>query len=200
MRDVRSRETATLLPDGRVLVAGGSGGSANTASAEIYDPKTGTFSATGAMAAARDAQTATLLSDSRVLVAGGETSDGQASRATAELYDPKTGTFTATGPMATPRSGHTATLLADGRVLLAGGSDRGLMSWPSVTSAELYDPKTGAFASTGTLSPAIGQPADDGARIINVTKVDIRIRDLTIDSPAVGRIVKVRLLVPSGTR
>jgi S-formylglutathione hydrolase FrmB len=198
MGTVRSRHTATSLPDGRVLVAGGFDGGGNTSSAELYDPKTGMFGPTGSMADTRDAQTATLLPEGRVLIAGGETSDSQTSRATAELYDPKIGTFTATASMATPRSGHTATLLADGRVLVAGGSDAGFLSWPSVASAELYDPQTGTFTSTGSVLPAIGRPADDGARIINATKVDTRIRDLTIDSPAVGRIVKVRLLVPSG--
>jgi S-formylglutathione hydrolase FrmB len=198
MAAVRSGHTATLLSDGRVLVAGGFDGTNNTASAEIYDPKTGTFSATGSMADARDAQTATLLPNGLILVAGGETSDGQTSRATAELYDPKTGTFAATAPMTSTRSGHTATLLSDGRVLVAGGSDAGFMSWPSLASAELYDPKTGAFDPTGSVQPAIGPPADDGARIIAVTNVDARTRDVTIDSPAVGRIVKVRLLVPSG--
>jgi S-formylglutathione hydrolase FrmB len=190
----RQAAASALLADGRVLV---SGGSSSVLAAEIYDSRTGTFSATGSMAARRSDHTATRLPDGRVLVTGGSP-DGSTSLPSAETYDPKTGTFTATASMATPRSGHTATLLADGRVLVAGGSDAGLMSWPSVASAELYDPKTGAFSRTGSVLPAIGQPADDGARIITVTTVDARIRDLTIDSPAVGRIVKVRLLVPSG--
>jgi Kelch motif len=88
--------TATLLPDGRVLVAGGTGDSEVGATAEIYDPKTGTFSPTGSMTAARISHTATLLADGRVLVAGG--SDEYGLVAPAEVYDPQTGTFSPTGP------------------------------------------------------------------------------------------------------
>src|SRR5262245_27298431 len=146
----RALHTATLLLDGRVLIAGGHpplGGPAiiPTASAELYDPSTGTFSPTGSMTAARVSGTATLLPDGRVLVTGSENKRGSLVYTTAELYDPSTGTFTATGSMA---AGHCcATLLNNGKVLMTGSSweQRG-------AAAELYDPVTGTFSLTGRMN------------------------------------------------
>jgi WD40 repeat protein len=97
MATARQLLTATPLPDGRVLIAGGNAGNL-IAPAELYDPKTGTFSPTGSMATAREYHTATLLPNGRVLIAGG--SDGTVDLASAELYDPATGTFSPTGPLA----------------------------------------------------------------------------------------------------
>jgi hypothetical protein len=152
----RTSQTATLLPNGRVLVAGGYGGCnasiCNTlASAELYDPATGTFSPTGSMATPREDQTATLLSDGQVLITGGG-EPGNISFASAELYNPATGAFTATGSMATARAGDTATLLTDGRVLIAGG--QGPTAGDVLASAELYDPATGTFSPTGSMATA----------------------------------------------
>lgn len=163
MSNGRDEQTATLLQDGRVLVAGGSDASGEglpQSSAELYEPKTGTFSPTGAMTSPRWYHTATLLSNGRVLIAGGEGLGPNL--ASAELYDPKTGTFSATGSMSQARSDHTATLLPNGRVLIAGGDTFGQSpaSISTLASAEIYDPRTGTFSPAGSMnSPRLRQTA-----------------------------------------
>jgi hypothetical protein len=139
MATLRSSHTACVLGNGKVLVAGGSGGGA---SAELYDPTTGKWSATGSMATARSGHTASLLANGKVLVAGG--SPGGAS---AELYDPTVGTWSPTGSMTTARSRHTASVLASGKVLVAGGGG-------GLASAELYDPTVGTWSPTGSMATA----------------------------------------------
>jgi hypothetical protein len=147
----QSGGTATLLADGRVLLAGGTGALSNTlTAAELYDPTTGKWTATGSMGTARQQFTATLLRDGKVLVAGGL--DQKYGRlASTELYDPASGTWSSTGSLATARSGQTATLLSNGKVLVAGGVDQ---NYQPLASAELYDPATGAWTLAGSLADA----------------------------------------------
>jgi hypothetical protein len=187
----RNTTTATLLLDGRVLLAGGYSegprGSAATPTAELYDPKSGSFSPTGPMATARDGPTATLLADGDVLVAGGST--GTATLASAELYDPLTGAFTQTGSMAHTRVHATATRLGDGRILIAGGGT----SASETATAELYDPSSGKFNPTGSMASgrvgAIATPLSDGRVLIlgGTDDTGLPLSSAEIYDPATGK-------------
>lgn len=141
MAAARLGHTATLLPNGKVLVTGGYGNAGIFASAELYDPTSKSWSITGSMAMPRLYHTATLLPNGKVLVAGGN------NLSSAELYDPATGTWSATGSMQDGRTNHTATLLFNGKVLVAGGVGAAYQN-----TAELYDPTTGYWSSTGNMS------------------------------------------------
>jgi hypothetical protein len=156
MNTARYGHTATLLPNGSVLIAGGAylsdgGPTLYLTSAELYNPSTTSFAKTGALTRARFAHTASLLRSGKVLLAGG------ASSRTAELYDPSSGVFNAASAMMTvSRSSHSATTLLDGRVLIVGG--RGGNN-EVLASAEIYDPVATEFSSVGTLSTARAEHA-----------------------------------------
>ena len=141
---------ATLLPNGLVLIAGGIDRTGYSASAELYDPATGSWSATDRLNLARSGHTATLLPNGKVLVVGGVNTDLNLT-ATAELYDPATRKWTLTDSLHTGRDNHTATLLPNGTVLVAGGLEG---DFEVSTGAETYDPTTGTWSVTGDLNVA----------------------------------------------
>jgi hypothetical protein len=141
----RAGHSATPLPDGRILVAGGWDDVGMVRTVELYDPTTAAFTAAADLTEPRGGFAATALADGRVLFTGG--GDGVATR-TAEIFDPADDQFRPTGEMITGRIGHSATLLADGRVLVVGGAagrDRVLVT------AEIFDPAAGAFTAAASL-------------------------------------------------
>ncbi len=155
MNTARFQDDSAVLPDGEVLVLGGS---TSPTSAELYNPATGTWSSTGSMASPREGQQATLLPDGNVLVSAGIEA---AAGSFAELYNPTAGTWSAaTGGLNACvanfdcRIGSSATLLGNGQVLVAGGL-YGLDTNPSSTaSAILYNPATNSWTLTGSLTTA----------------------------------------------
>lgn len=142
MLEGRTRHTATLLGDGRVLVAGGWGTNAPRSSAEVYDPATATWSATGGMAFSHQGHSAIALADGRVLLIDGNGPD--------EVYDPATGTWSQTASMIERRGGGAAVLLADGRVMVSGGPADNTPA----ASVELWDPATGAWTAAHAMREA----------------------------------------------
>ena len=157
----RRGAVAAPLPDGRVLVAGGSyydGGDHYLASAEVFDPATNAFTAVGEMGIARVRAAAAPLPDGRVLVAGGN--DGPTRLSSAEVFNPATNTFTAVNDMGTDRARAAAAPLPDGRVLLAGGTNGAPLS-----SAEVFDPATNSFSSAGIGAMGTARQAPTAARL-----------------------------------
>lgn len=156
---IRGTATATVLNDGKVLVAGGGVGAIPVNAVEVFDPASGTWTPTGTLTQARRGHQAALLADGRVLVTGGRDADGEP-MASAEVYNPETRTWSETAPMSIGRIGHTLTTLPDGRVLVVGGTSRG----PSGASggqtirpdasAEIFDARTGTWEATAPLRTA----------------------------------------------
>lgn len=150
MNEARSGHTATLLPNGLVLIAGGWGVNGRTSTTELYDPQAGKFHYAASMASQRASMTATLLKNGLLLIAGGDFARNSP-QLIAEIYDYATNTFTRSGSLNIGRSAHTATLLNDGKVLFVGGRPR-YNNAAVLASAEIYDPTTGQFTYTGDMS------------------------------------------------
>ena len=152
MLEPRSGQTATLLPDGKVLIVGGMRRNQDFyKSAELYDPATSKFQPTGEMSIGRVGQIAVLLRSGKVLIAGGWI--GYGTTDSAELYDPATGKFTVIAAMTTRRARPSATLLTDGNVLLAGGGDHDGPDG-AIAAAEIFRADTLRFQPTGSLHRA----------------------------------------------
>jgi hypothetical protein len=149
LNTARELHTATIS-NGMVLIAGGHSSDGALASAELYDPVSGTFTPAGSLNAARLSHTATLLNDGTVLIAGGYDQSGSPT-ASAELYNPATNRFMPTLSLNAARYRHTATLLNGGAVLIAGGEDS---NGNAISSTEIYNPATGTFVPDGTLNIA----------------------------------------------
>ena len=174
----RASHTATLLPSGKVLVAGGQGACRGAddcilSSAEIYDPATGVWSPTGSLKNARAGHTATLLPDGRVLVIGGERRE-----TTMEVYDPSTGSWTFVALLVNHwLPGFTASLLTSGEVLIAGGGS-------GSRDSTLYDPSSGAFSPTNSLqSPRTSHTATllrDGRVLVTGGEFDVYVDDIEV--------------------
>ncbi len=147
----RLAHTATLLPNGKVLVAGGVFKDSAIANADLFDPAIGIWTSAEKLLADRCAHTATLLLNGKVLVVGGVSAAGIL--ASAEIFDPESGSWAPTGSLVTARQGHTATLLQDGKVLVVGGST----GTNFAADAEIFDPESGSWSPGGSLAEARGR-------------------------------------------
>ena len=189
MSTPRASHTATLLPNGRVMVCGGWTGSNATSSAEIYDPAKDQWTAAGNMTQARVSQIAVPVQDGRVLIMGGGTGR-LGNLASAEIFDSSTGTFSAVGRMRTNH--YLATALADGRVLVSGGQDS---QGRILRTAEIFNPKTNTFKPTGDMIvPRVKHAAallPDGKVLIiggsDARGYQARFRSTEIYDPSMGR-------------
>jgi len=160
MTAARAFHSATLLPNGKVLVVGGQGsGNSLLSSAELYDPASNTWKSVNPMATTRASHTAMLLKNGKVLIAGGLAglATNYVTLASAELFDPASGIWTPTGSLITPRAHYTLTMLPNGKLLAAGGVDMFSTSGTGgagmlLSSAELFDPLTGIWTVTGSMS------------------------------------------------
>jgi hypothetical protein len=155
------------LKDGRVLVIDGwEGPLGPMTSSAMFDPRTGEYAPGSSLTTPRLSMASIRIGDGRVLFSGGEppekdplppnTVDGEPALATAELFDPGSSGFSLTGSMSSARLGHAMRELADGRILVLGGSDSGEVTSHLLRSAEIFDPTTGVFSATGSMSRARG--------------------------------------------
>ena len=208
MADARADHTATLLPDGRVLLAGGMvENGVFLASLEAYEPASGHFRALGNMQSPRVGHTATLLPDGKVLLAGGLAGTGgeglkEGVTASAELFDPATNAVAAAGPLTTHRAEHEALLLPGGAPILLGGNDGERV----LSSVERYEPKSRRFVAAGALgAPRMSLAAvvlDDGTVLVTGGSTGLGRDRAVLDSaeiydPKTGRSTPVgRMSVP----
>jgi len=154
LRGARHAMTATLLPSGKVLVAGGATAASDAVnSSEIYDPTAKTWTLGLKMVQARSDYASIMLGTGKILFTGGENINGVGINK-AELYNPSTGKFTATGNMTATREEHTAVLLANGNVLVSGGNKKTITTQTPLASTELYNPANGTWTATGSMSNA----------------------------------------------
>ena len=171
----RASTHAVALNDGRVLVVGSDnictpgGAWDESAAAEVFDPVTGTWSATESLNAPRDGFVAVALDDGRVLVTGGMTGSNPAdgvygAYSSTKLYDPQTGTWSATSLLNVARYEPAGALLHDGTVLLAGGTYIDDKGQKDLATAEIYDPEAASWSRTGDIGPA-----RSGARAVTLT-------------------------------
>jgi len=203
-----------LLADGRVLVTGGTrtgeSGTVFNREAELYDPATQSFTATGPMSTPRIDHASVTLKDGRVLVLGG-TTNGQAALNTSEVFDPAAGAFKVTATMGAPREAATASLLNDGRVLVAGGNFTQGEDFYFVVAAELYDPASDRFSISGRMkTPRINHTAqalpDGRVLIIGGLGEDplgpnaIAVRDVEAYDPATGEFTVIGQLSEGRTQ
>ena len=186
MLEPRSGHTATLLPNGKVLIVGGMRRNQDfSKSAEIYDPASGKFQPAGEMSVGRVGHIAVLLRSGKVLITGGWV--GMGGTDLAELYDPATGKFSVIGKMTARRGRPSATLLANGDVLLAGGEAR---DNESVATAEIFHVATLSFQATGSMHhPRVSHTAtllNDGRVLIAGGYADSVISSAELYNPKSG--------------
>jgi sugar lactone lactonase YvrE len=185
----RQGSTATLLDNGKVLVAGGWVAPNYTASAELYDLSTGTFSPTGDMTSALAGTIATLLPDGRVLIVGTTDPNRLSVLPATQIYDPATGMFTSGPNTLTISRPLTATLLNNGKVLITGGVGA-IPAALTNYAAELYDPQTGQFISAAKMTKAHSFPSAtllaDGKVLIAESHCGTDLRGNELYDPLVG--------------